>query len=130
MLLDTSGLLCLHHRGQPFFEIGQQFYRAARVRLTHSYILAEFSTLAVSRGVPRSAAIQFIIDLLSDPQIEVVWVAESLHLSALNLLQSRQDKTYSLCDAASFVLMRERNIHDALSTDRHFEQEGFRRLLS
>ena len=42
---------------------------------------------------------------------------------------SASDKTYSLCDAVSFVLMRGRGMTDALTTDRHFEQEGFRRLL-
>jgi predicted nucleic acid-binding protein len=35
----------------------------------------------------------------------------------------------SLCDAVSFVLMRARGILEALSTDHHFEQEGFLRLL-
>lgn len=45
------------------------------------------------------------------------------------LLSDRQDKTYSLCDAVSFVLMRQRGMTGALTTDRHFEQEGFVRLL-
>jgi uncharacterized protein len=52
-----------------------------------------------------------------------------LHQEAMDLLLARQDKTYSLCDAVSFVLMRRRGIGDALTTDRHFEQEGFVRLL-
>ncbi len=39
------------------------------------------------------------------------------------------DKTYSLCDAVSFVLMRLEGITEALTTDHHFEQEGFVRLL-
>jgi predicted nucleic acid-binding protein len=47
----------------------------------------------------------------------------------MSLLLARQDKTYTLCDAVSFVLMRKRQITEALTTDRHFEQEGFRRLL-
>ena len=41
MLLDTSGLLCLHNRAEPFHEQARTLYRAARVRLTHSYVLAE-----------------------------------------------------------------------------------------
>jgi predicted nucleic acid-binding protein len=46
------------------------------------------------------------------------------------LLRRQLDKTYSLCDAVSFLVMREKGLTDALTTDRHFEQAGFRRLLS
>ena len=38
-------------------------------------------------------------------------------------------RTYSLCDAVSFVLMQHYGITEALTTDHHFEQEGFVRLL-
>ena len=41
MLLDTSGLLCLHHGAEPFHAQARAVYREARVRLTHGYILAE-----------------------------------------------------------------------------------------
>jgi len=48
----------------------------------------------------------------------------------MTLIENRLDKSYSLCDAVSFVLMRERHLNAALSTDKHFEQEGFNRLLT
>lgn len=47
----------------------------------------------------------------------------------MKLLIDRQDKTYSLCDAVSSVLTRRRGTTDALTTDRHFEPEGFVKLL-
>ena len=47
----------------------------------------------------------------------------------LRMLESRLDKQSSLCDAVSFVLMKQRGMREALTTDRHFEQEGFERLL-
>jgi len=129
MLLDTSGLLCLHHKAEPFYDQAGILYKRARVRLTHSYVLAEFVALATARRLPRLSALTYMTDLLENPDIETVWVDEPLHREAMTLLLSRQDKTYSLCDAVSFVLMRQRNITEALTTDRHFEQEGFRRLL-
>lgn len=67
--------------------------------------------------------------MLSNPDIETVWIDESLNREAVELLIARPDKSYSLCDAVSFVLMRQRGITKALTTDRHFEQEGFVRLL-
>lgn len=130
MLLDTSGLLCLLHRAEPFHEQACAFYQTARPRLTHSYVLAEFVALANARGLPRPAALAFLLDLLQSPDIETVWVDEPLNQEALELLSERADKAYSLCDAVSFVLMRRRNLREALTTDRHFEQEGFRRFLA
>jgi uncharacterized protein len=57
-------------------------------------------------------------------------VEESLHRDAITLLLERRDKDYSLCDAVSFILMRQRRIRSALTLDRHFDQEDFQRLLS
>ncbi len=129
MLLDTSGLLCLHNRAEPLHVHARTFYHAAQVRLTHSYVLAEFVALTQARRLPRVAALTFMVDLVGNPDIATVWVDEPLHREAMALLLARQDKTYSLCDAVSFVLMRQRHLTEALTTDRHFEQEGFQRLL-
>ena len=129
MLLDTSGLLCLHNRAEPLHTDAQTLYHAARMRVTHSYVLAEFVALAHARRLPRMAALTFVSDLVENPDIETVWVDEALHRAAMSLLMARPDKTYSLCDAVSFVLMRQRYVTEALTTDHHFEQEGFQRLL-
>lgn len=130
MLLDTSGLLCLHYQTEPFHTQACAAYRKATIRLTHSYIIAEYVALATARRFPRSSALAFVVDLQENPDIETVWVDEALHREAVELLMARQDKTYSLCDAVSFVLMRQRGMTETLTTDRHFEQEGFIRLLS
>jgi predicted nucleic acid-binding protein len=107
----------------------EALYRAAPRRIVHDYVLAEFVALAQARGAPRAGALDFVAALLDDPDVEVVWVDKSYHRAALSLLKVRLDKTYSLCDAVSFVLMRQRGLTEALTTDRHFEQEGFVRLL-
>ena len=63
------------------------------------------------------------------PRLTLVWVTETTHQKAMRLIENRLDKDYSVCDAVSFVIMRERGISAALTTDKHFEQEGFVRLL-
>ena len=42
---------------------------------------------------------------------------------------SRLDQTWSLTDCASFLVMEQRGITDALAHDRDFEQAGFVALL-
>ena len=129
MLLDTSALLCLHHKAEPLHTTACQLYQAASYHLTHSLVLAEFIALSTARRLPREPSLTYMVDLLQNPDIETIWVDEHLHHAAMDLLLARQDKAYSLCDAVSFVLMRQRRIQEALTTDHHFEQEGFRCLL-
>ena len=130
LLLDTSGLLCYIHTSEPQHTSAVKALDAAHTYLTHSYVLSEFVALAQVRNLPRIVALTFVTDLLENPDIETIWVDEELHQEAVNLLINRMDKTYSLCDAVSFVLMRRQGLTDALTTDRHFEQEGFVRLLT
>ncbi len=129
MLLDTSGLLCYHHSDERQHAHAVTFFRTAPVRLTHNYVLAEFVPLCQVRRLNRTDALAFVAALLDNPLVEVLWVDETLHRAALTLLQSRPDKAYSLFDAVSFILMQHRGITEALTTDHHFEQEGFVRLL-
>ncbi len=130
MLLDTSGLLCYLHRDELQHDRAVQLIHDSGVRLlTHSHVLAELVALALVRRFPRQQVLAFVVDLVDNPNIETMWVDEQLHRKAMELLVEREDKTYSLCDAISFVLMRQRGVTDALTTDRHFEQEGFIRLL-
>ena len=129
MLLDTSGLLALLDSREPLNQLAIDRYRHAEKRLTHGYVLAELVALANSRKVPSANVLEFIKNLIANPDIEVAWPDESLPSQAVSLLIARQGSGYSLCDAVSFVLMCANNVQNALSTDGHFEDEGFNRLL-
>lgn len=129
MLIDTSGFFSLYSEEDSHHIVADEAYRNSQRRLTTSYILAEYVALTLVRGLPRNEVLTFSQEILDDESIEIIWVDEDLHRPAVELLLQRQDKTYSLCDAVSFVLMRDRQISEALTTDRHFTQEGFVRLL-
>lgn len=129
MLLDTSGLLCCFDSDESRHTEAVGLYDASPIRLTHNYVLAEFVALAQARQFPREQSLAFAAELLVDPEIEVVWVDRDLHDLAMKLLTTQRDKSYSLCDAVSFVLMQLKGVSDALTTDGHFDQAGFRRLL-
>jgi len=129
MLLDTSGLLAYVFAREKQHASALALFESAPRKLTHSYVLAELVILAQVRGHPRSPMLGFLRDLLVHPAVTIRWVDEVLTTEGLSLLGARPDKAYSLCDAVSFVLMRQHGFMEALTTDHHFEQEGFRRLL-
>lgn len=125
MLLDTSGLF-LYLQGDHDALL---LFEASGRKFTHSHILSELVALAQVRGLPRQSTLRFVEAIIEHPNIEVVWVDEALHIAAMHLLQRRLDKSYSLCDAISFMIMRDRGVSEALTTDHHFAQEGFICLL-
>jgi len=56
------------------------------------------------------------------------WTTTRSH-GGLELYARRPDKSWSLTDCISFVVMTDRGLTEALTGDHHFEQAGFRALL-
>jgi predicted nucleic acid-binding protein len=59
----------------------------------------------------------------------VVRVTRRDEVRAAALVRAQIDKSYSLCDALSFVVMERLRISDAIAFDRHFRQYGRFTLL-
>ena len=77
----------------------------------------------------RTQAIAIINSFLTSKQVEVVHLTPELFHRAFELYRSRIDKSWGLVDCVSFVVMRDRGIEIALTSDRHFLQAGFRALM-
>ena len=98
--------------------------------ITTTSVLTEVANYFSAFGpAARSSVIENIRDILGDSSVETVPEQERLFYSALTLYETRLDKQYSLTDCISMVLMRERNLFEVLTHDRHFAQEGFTILL-
>ncbi len=73
-----------------------------------------------------AAASQYILDA---PDVEVVWQTQDLFEAGLAFYKARLEKGYSLTDCVLMVVMRQENVQEALTHDKHFAQEGFSILL-
>lgn len=77
----------------------------------------------------KEQAIEIIEDFLTSEESEVVRLDESLFQRAFELYRTHRDKTWGMIDCVSFVVMRERGIVDALTSDKDFRQAGFNALM-
>ena len=77
----------------------------------------------------RRLAGETVLRWRADPNVEVVPQTSIQFEAALERYLTRLDQSWSVVDCASFIAMETRQIHDALSFDRHFEQAGFTALL-
>ena len=104
--------------------------RAAAPLLTTGEVLSEYlAFFANATEALRREAGGIVRDLLESPAVRVAAQSRETFLSGLALYTARPDKGYSLTDCISMQTMRRAGLSEALTNDRHFEQEGFRALF-
>ncbi len=67
--------------------------------------------------------------IVSDDAVTVIETSMDDFTAALALYRKRADQGYSLTDCVSMNILRRLKIHDVLTSDTHFEHEGFRVLM-
>jgi len=96
--------------------------------VTTAWVLTELADGLASTG-RRVAFSQVVAGLRAEPENEIVPAHQELMERGIALYDARADKRWSLTDCISFVVMQDRQITEALTGDRHFEQAGFVALL-
>lgn len=98
--------------------------------VTTELVLVEtFNHVAAGGPTARRLAVALLRDVLDRPNIEIVPHTSERFRAAAARYEARSDQTWSLTDCASFLVMEERGIQEALAYDRDFEQAGFTALL-
>ncbi|MEZ4725694.1 MAG: type II toxin-antitoxin system VapC family toxin [Caldilineaceae bacterium] len=132
VFVDTSYAIALANANDQFHAKAVLIARQLRTYKTKLIItrgvLLEIGN-ALSGQRYRTAAVKLLDALEADPNVGIVALTEALYKQALQLYRSRPDKEWGLVDCLSFIVMRERNLTSALTTDMHFQQAGFRVLL-
>ena len=83
---------------------------------------------ALSRGF-KPQAVAIIERFLASAEVELVHLTPQLFDRAFALYKKYHDKEWSLVDCISFVVMREADVSQALTSDQHFVQAGFQSLM-
>ena len=132
VFVDTSALYALidkrdtHHRHAR--EAVAQLLRSGRRLVTTDYVVAETVNLANARA--GSGLGIRILDLIEQSAgIRIEWITSARFDSTKRFFRRHADHRYSFTDCASFVVMRELDVADALTTDRHYVEAGFVSLL-
>ncbi|MCL7454743.1 MAG: PIN domain-containing protein [Anaerolineae bacterium] len=132
---DTSAFVALGNADDNLHEQAAQVsevlgWQRAHI-LTTSAVLTEVAN-TFSKSVWRPVAQHF---LDSVHQSVAMGLATVVHIDAAlwergwALFVARPDKDWGLTDCISFVVMQDRRVMQAFTSDHHFEQAGFNRLM-
>jgi uncharacterized protein len=132
VFLDTAFAIALSNTSDLLHEqatlLSYQLEREQTKIITTQAVLIEIGN-ALAKLKYRMVGVNLLIALEYDPNVEIISLLEELYIRSLTLYQERTDKEWGLTDCISFIVMQDRQLIDALTSDRHFQQAGFRALL-
>ena len=128
VFLDTSALFSTGHPGSTHHAVCRDAYRRLledrKALVTTEFVVAEVHALATARVGPHRA-MRLLEGVTRAGRIDIVPVDAALRGAAIEFLRSRPGRPYSLADAVSFVVMRDRGATWAFTLDADFRAEGF-----
>ncbi len=126
---DAFALIAwLNPRDQDHARVTAYLDAFTRRLVTTEWVLMELAD-ALSVPIARSTAVAFLRAVRADPFFDVIGYNEAVYQAGFALFAARPDKAWPLTDCISFAVMTERGLSDALTSDHHFEQAGFRAIF-
>jgi predicted nucleic acid-binding protein len=99
------------------------------VFITTDFVLLEVADALCSPMCKKNTA-DFLRNIHQLKSTRIIPLNQELFQLGLSLYEKRLDKDWGLTDCISFVVMEREGIVEAFTSDKHFEQAGFVRLLT
>ena len=128
LFLDTGFIVALETSSDQNHDAAAEYWKtflsSVAPLITTTFILDEIATFFNSRH-RHDRAVEAVERLIESDSVELINVDEDLFQTAWDYFKTHADKSFSLTDCISFVVMNDRGIREALTFDRHFAQVGF-----
>ena len=123
--IDTFALVAFIDRRDSHHGKVVDYFKSysARLLMTEWIVLETLDSLTAPRV--RGESLRIIDAMRSDPDLEIVPFDGPIYRESTDLYRTRPDKSWSLTDCTSFIVMEQRKLTRALTADHHFRQAGF-----
>lgn len=133
VFLDTNGWLALLNSGdtshvQVDGSWRELIRRGARIVLT-DWIVAETGN-GSAKSQRKHRVMEAMQATIQNTRVDLIFIDDEMLQRSLEFFGQHADKAWGLVDCASFLVVRDHGIADAFTSDKHFEQAGFRCLIS
>ncbi|PZV23783.1 MAG: PIN domain-containing protein [Snowella sp.] len=132
VFVDTAAWLALLNIDDIWHQQAKEI-RLELVKQNYIFITTEFVLLEVGDAlcsqVLRKNTANFLHNIYQLKSTKIITLSQDLLQLGLSLYEQRLDKDWGLTDCISFVVMQREQIQEAFTSDKHFEQAGFIRLL-
>ena len=132
VLVDTAAWIALVNTRDELHSPVEQTMADLRRRkvalVTTEFVLLEVAN-ALCTSAWRAKGVKLIDGFRSMLNLRIIPADTMLLAQGWELYRSRPDKEWSLTDCTSIVVLQKEQIEQVFSSDRHFEQAGFVKLM-
>ena|SRR2546428_12615939 len=132
VFVDTAAWIALINEDDDLHTRAHEVLKQLRQRkarlLTTEFVLLEVADAFCSPPF-RGKAITYLNGLRQMKHLHIVPIKQQLLNDAWTLFCQRPDKRWGLTDCTSFVTMTQEQIVEAFTSDHHYDQSGFIKLM-
>jgi uncharacterized protein len=132
VFVDTAAWIALLNMDDVWHQEARRV-RAELVNKNYVFTTTDFILLEVANAlcspICKKNTADFLRNVYQLKSTRVIRLDRVLFQGGLSLYETRLDKDWGLTDCISFVVMQREEIVKVFTSDKHFEQAGFTRLL-
>ena len=132
VFVDTAAWIALLDTTDNLHVQARQIMRGLRQQraqlVTTEWVLVEVAD-ALSAPAYRANVVAFVAQMRRSPLLHILPLSQALLDAGWTFYGDRPDKEWSLTDCISLVAMMQRQLTSAFTSDHHFEQAGYVKLM-
>ena len=131
VFIDTGFIIALEsvtdQNHEKALQLWNELLKDLPEMVTTTYVIDEIVTFFNSRN-RHAKAVEIGNRLINSRSVQIIHVDQGLFDRGWEYFKQHDDKTFSMTDCISFIVMKEQGSESALSFDKHFTQAGFKVL--
>lgn len=131
VFVDTGAWIAITDSRDKYHKPASDLYRrllAENTTLVTTNLVAAEAYIIISRTGGHDPAIHFLRSIKESVRLHKIYSDARVEAEAEEILERYSDQDFSLTDAVSFAVMKDREIEEAFAFDQHFLTAGFRLL--
>jgi predicted nucleic acid-binding protein len=131
VFVDAGAWIAITDSRDKYHKSASDLYRrllAERTTLVTTNLVVAEAYIIIRRTGGNDPAIRFLRSIKESVRLRKIYSDARVEAEAEEILERYSDQDFSLTDAVSFVVMKDREIEEAFAFDQHFLSAGFRLL--
>lgn len=128
VFVDAGAWIAITDTRDKYHEAASELYKhliEEQINMVTTNLVVAEAYIIIRRTGGHNPAIRFLRSIRESVRLRKIYSDSRVEAEAEDILEKFADQDFSLADAVSFVVMRDRELEKAFAFDKHFITAGF-----